>query len=67
MWEVGVVLVDIERHQLPDCGNRVEGVQIQPLVLEHSPPGLDQRVGECDFRLCKNAFQQSGLDDLVDR
>ena len=44
MRQVGVVLVDIEDHQLPNRGNRVERVQIQPLVLEHSPPGLDQRV-----------------------
>jgi len=67
MRKVLVVLVDIEGHQLANRGNRIERVQIQPLVLEHPPPGLDGRVRECDFRLCKNAFQQPGLDDLVDR
>ena len=67
MREVRVVLVDIECDQIPDGCNGVERVQVQPRVLKHSPPGLDQGVRECDFRLCKNALQQSGLDDLVDR
>ncbi len=61
------MLVDRECDQVPDGCNRVERVQVQPLVLEHSPPGLDQGVRECDFRLCKNALQHSGLDELVDR
>ena len=61
------MLVDIEGNQVPHGGGRVERVQVQPLVLDHSPPGLDQRVRESDFRLCKNAFQQPGLDELVDR
>jgi len=67
MREVPVVLVDIECNQVPHGGGRVERVQVQPLVLDHSPPGLDQRVRESDFHLCKNAFQQPGLGELVDR
>ena len=58
MREVPIVLVDIEGDQVPHGGDRIERVQVQPLVLDHSPPGLDQRVRESDFRLCKNAFQQ---------
>ena len=33
-----------------DASDRVECVQIQPLVFEHSPPGLDHRIGVRDFR-----------------
>ena len=38
MRHVGVVLVDVEGHQLANRRNRVERVQIQPLVLEYPPP-----------------------------
>ncbi len=67
MREVPVVLVDIEGDQVPHGGDRVQRVQVQPLVLDHSPSGLDQRVREGDFRLYKDAFQQPRLDELVDR
>jgi len=45
------VLIDVKRHQLPDGGNRVERVEVQPLVLEHAPPRFDQQIREADLGL----------------
>ncbi len=41
-----VVLVHVERDQLLECVDRVERVQVQPLVFERSPPRLDERIGK---------------------
>ena len=40
------MLGDVKPRQPTDGGYGVEGVQIEPLMFEHAPPGLDQRVGE---------------------
>ena len=53
-----VVLLDIEGDQLPNGRNAVERVEIQPLVLEDSPPGFDERVRELDLRLGKERFRR---------
>ena len=60
-----VVLLNIECDQLPDGCHGVERVQVQPLVFQYAPPGLDQRVREADLRLRENAFEQSSLDELI--
>ena len=53
--ETGVVLLDVELDEAPDLGDRVELVQEEPVVLEASPPCLDERVGEPDLGLREHA------------
>ena len=55
--KLAVVLLDVKLNELPDAGCRVECVEEQPLVLEDTPPRLDQRVGIADLRLSKNSRQ----------
>ena len=45
MRKMRVVLLDIKRNQLFNSADRIEGIQEQPLVLEGSPPGFDERIG----------------------
>ncbi len=45
----------------------VERVQVEPLVLEGSPPRLDHRVREGDLRLRQDTSEDAGVDELVDR
>ena len=40
--QMAVVLLDVERDQLPYAGRVIECVQEQPLVLDHAPPRLNQ-------------------------
>ena len=42
-----VVLLDIEQRVLADCFYGIERVEIQPIVLEHTPPGFDHAVSVC--------------------
>ena len=46
--EIRVVLLDIEPDETLQCTDGVETIQVQPLVLERSPPRLDEgvRVGD---------------------
>ena len=41
---MGVVLLDIERDKLSNRLNGVEFVQVQPLMLEHSPPCFNHAI-----------------------
>lgn len=49
------MLVNVRRHELRDglCG--VELIQVQPLMLEQMPPGLDHRIGAVNLRLGQDA------------
>ena len=40
----GVVLLDVAGDELLDGRKRIERMQVQPCVLQASPPGLDHRV-----------------------
>ena len=62
-----VVLVDIEPDQFLHGADGVERVQVQPLVLEHPPPGFDQGIGIGDFRASQNAMEQPRMDEFIDR
>ncbi len=64
--ETSVVLVHIERNQLLHRVDGVEGVQVQPLVFEHSPPRLDQRVGVGDFGHGEEPSENPRFDQLID-
>jgi hypothetical protein len=62
---VAGVLLDVERDQFPDGRDIVQRIEVQPLMLEHAPPGLDHRIRELDLRLGKDAFQEARLHKLV--
>ena len=44
MRQMPVVLIELERDHAGDFGQRVEFVQEEPLMLQHSPPGLDHGI-----------------------
>ena len=67
MRKTRVVLLDVERDESPDRADRIERVQIEPLMFEHAPPGLDERVGKRDLRHGQKPIQEAGLDQLIDR
>ena len=67
MGKSGVVLVHVEFDQLLKCADRVERIQVQPLVFERSPPRFDERVGKCDLRHGKKPIQDAGPNQLIDR
>jgi hypothetical protein len=48
------------------CADGVERVQIQPLVLEHAPPGFDQKIRIRDFGASQNATKQPRMDEFID-
>ena len=60
------MLVDVEGDELPYRLDTIERVQIQPLVLQDSPPGLDQRIGEGDICHRQESSERAGLDQIVD-
>ena len=66
MRKTGVVLLDVERDESPYRADRIERVQVQPLMFEHAPPGLDERVGKRDLRHGQKPIQEAGLDQLID-
>jgi hypothetical protein len=51
VWHLVVVLLDVECDQGPEALERVQGVEIELLVLERTPERLDHRVGEGDLDL----------------
>ena len=59
------MLVDIEVDELTERLDGVERVQVKPLMLQCSPPGLDQGVGERDLGLRDHAPESSGVDEFV--
>ena len=52
MRHLGVVLLDEEGDQRLEVSHGVERVEIEPLMLERAPPGLDDRIrpGDLDLR-----------------
>jgi hypothetical protein len=64
--EAGVVLLDVERDELPERREAVERVEVEPLVLERSPPGLDHRVRERDLGHRKEASKDTRVDEVID-
>ena len=66
MWKLGVVLVHVESDQVLNRADGIERVQIQPLMLQRSPPRFDHRVGIRDIRHGEKPFQESGFNQFVD-
>ena len=52
-----VVLVDVKFDHRTNTRHRIQGIQEQPLMLQRTPIGLDERIGEADLDLGKAAFQ----------
>ena len=67
MRKTCIVLFDIERDELLNRADCIERVQIEPLMFEHAPPGLDERVGKRDLRYGEKPIQEAGLDQFIDR
>ena len=61
------MLFDVEPDQFPNRADCIERVQIKPLMFEHAPPGLDERIGKRDLRHGQKPIQEAGLDQLIDR
>ena len=61
------MLVDVKVDQLFQRADRVQAVEVQPLMLERPPPRLNKRIGKSDLRLSKQTLQQSRLDQPVNR
>jgi hypothetical protein len=57
MWHLGVGPFDEERHENAKPLNRVEGVEVEPLVFQRTPERLDHRVGIGNIDLCEDALQ----------
>jgi hypothetical protein len=47
----GVVLLNVEFDEVLKGSERVEGMQIEPAVLQRPPPGFDQGIGIADLDL----------------
>jgi|GEM_PF-2777157 hypothetical protein len=62
----GIVLVHVEGNQRLKRADGVERVQIQPLMLQRTPPRFDHRVGIRDLRHGEKPFQKSGFNQFVD-
>src|SRR5437867_768450 len=62
MRETAVVFLDVERDEPPERRDGVERVEVEPLVLERSPPGLDHRVRESDLGHRKEASKDTRAD-----
>ena len=65
MRQPGVVLPDVEVHELSHVRNRIQLVQEEPVVFQGTPPGLDHRVRVADLRHRQDPPEKAGLDQLV--
>ena len=52
------MLLHVKPDQLLNGFDRVQCIEVQPLVLEHSPPRFDQRIGEGGLRTGQNSLGQ---------
>jgi hypothetical protein len=60
-----VVFVDVERHQPTDGRDAIERVEEEPLMFQRTPPRLDHRVRELQFREGQQTAQDSRVDQGV--
>jgi hypothetical protein len=60
VWHLGVVLLDVELDQGAEPLERVQGVEVEPLVLERAPEGFDHRIREGEIDLGKHAVETRG-------
>ena len=66
MWNYGVVLLDVECDQLLKDSEAVEGMQVEPAMLERPPPCFDHGIGIADLDLGEYAAQLSETKKVVD-
>ena len=60
------MFINVERDQFLKRADRVEHVQVQPLVFQRAPPRFDERVGEGDLRPGEKASKEARFNELVD-
>ena len=63
---MGIVLVHVEGDQVLNRADGIERVQIQPLMLQRTPPRFDHRVGIRDIRHGEKPCEESGINQFVD-
>src|SRR6185436_15508810 len=61
-----VVLLDVERDESCDRGERVELVKEEPTVLQRSPERFDHRVRERDVDLSEDATDRQHVERGID-
>jgi hypothetical protein len=70
MGHPGIVLLDVELHEGAEPLDRVQRVEVQPLMLERAPERFDHRIREGNVNLRKDAVQacteQRGVHRVVD-
>lgn len=66
MGETSVVFRDVERDESLKRRNRVERVEIEPLMLQRSPPGLNHGVREGDLDHRKESSRNARADEFID-
>ena len=66
MRDYGIVLLDVECDQFLKGSERVELMQVEPAVLEGTPPRFDQGIGEADLDLGEHPAQLSESKKVVD-
>jgi len=67
MRHLPVVLLEEEGDQRFEMSHGVERVQVEPLMLERSPPSLDDRIRPGDLDLRQNAAELRGAESGVHR
>ena len=60
------MFADVERDESTDRRDGIECVQVEPLVLDCSPPELDQGVGARDLGLGEHTAEHTAFDELLD-
>ncbi len=65
VWDLAIVRRDVEGHQPAHGGDVVQGVEVQPLMFERTPPGLDHGIGERHIAQRQHPRQQSRFDESV--
>ena len=65
MGNDSVVLVHVEGCLLAHVVDRIEVVQVQPPVLQHSPPRFDHAVREYDVDLGQDALDRTNSNECI--
>src|ERR1700738_2322915 len=61
-----IMLLNVEPDEPLHRGERVELIQVEPVVLERSPGRLDHRVRKANLDLGQDALEESKAEKSVD-
>ena len=65
MRHLRVVLVDVKFDHRTNTRHKIQGIQEQPLMLQRTPIGLDERIGEADLDLGKSMRSKHALNKVA--